>query len=196
MGRRRYVALCALLGLVASCSSRGSARPLGTTSTTGRAPLATTSRAAASPLACPPAVTDADVLKNVDAPRDRLVPDDLASARLCRYYPLAGPTTPGYPHGRLEAQVAFDAPGVARLAALLGAIPAGRVRATTCPADFGSFDLLILGFLNRPSVTVRSSASGCPSITNGPYQVWSFSPQFTAYEAFINELEPRNDNIT
>ncbi len=184
--------LAAVAGIAALVTGCGGQAP---STTRGAVPptAAPTVPPAAAP-ACPAAVTAAGPA-NVDPPGDRLLPARPTAGRLCRYYPLLGSTRPGYPHGRLESQAGVDQATAVRLAGLLDTMPRDTDGAHSCPADFGAVDLLAFTFADRPPLTVRAAASGCPSFTNGSYLTGRFSPQFAAYRDLVDSLARRSDQV-
>jgi hypothetical protein len=111
---------------------------------------------------------------------------------VCRYYPVLGPSQPGYPHGALEGRAILDATQAEHVAAVLDAMGPPASGRASCPADFDTVDLLMFSFTTRPPLAVRASVSGCPTFTNGAF-VASGSTQFSAYAAAIDALVPRHD---
>jgi hypothetical protein len=199
----RAVSLVALSLIGAVTAGCGPGRPsslaerprFSSTTETGSAPN-TTVLMAKGPPSCPAAVGWSDSIGNIDAPTGRLVPSEPLVGRLCRYWPLYGPSRPGYPHGRLEGEAKLDEPAARSIAALLNSIPQDTQFPHTCPADFGSVDLVIFGFASQPTLTVRASASGCPHFTNGSLVTGRWSPPFEQYSRLIDALLPRADQLT
>jgi hypothetical protein len=86
------------------------------------------------------------------------------SALICVYGGLNPPHVFG-----LRAHVALKAPDARLLAAQARAVPLGHTDGdtTSCPADDGSFDLVVFHYASGPDVDLGDHATGCGFLANG-----------------------------
>ncbi|HVV17809.1 MAG TPA: hypothetical protein VHF06_00130 [Pseudonocardiaceae bacterium] len=111
---------------------------------------------------CPKTVT-AGQFTFPAAPATELVPSGADNAMACRYEGLNDP----HPH-RLATSVRLTPAQIRRLTASLNtAQVAPKGRAISCPADFGTYDVVAFGYVNRGPVDVLVSTSGCRGARNG-----------------------------
>jgi hypothetical protein len=143
---------------------------------------------------CPAAVEYGGAVANVDPPGDHLVPASPSGGTLCRYYPVGGPEEATYAHGHLEGRAALDAATAQRLASVLDALRPAPSGPVSCPADFGTVDLIFFSYRGRPPLTVRASLTGCPNFSNGRYVAGGY-PGLGSYTALVDALVPRHDQL-
>lgn len=97
------------------------------------------------------------------APATELVPAGAVNAMVCRYEGLNDP----HPH-HLVTSVRLNPARTRQLTASLNASQvAPKDRAISCPADFGTYDFVAFGYVNRGPVDVLVSTSGCRGAVNG-----------------------------
>jgi hypothetical protein len=191
------------VGVCLVACSEASSRAVPSSATSSTSPASTSSSPPSTPttfgvstsLSCPATVSSEGTLGNTDVPTDRLVPTNPSSGLLCRYLPLYGSTQPGYPHGHLEGDAILDAATARRSGSILNAMPNPPPGPVSCPADFGTIDLVMFQFASRPRLTVRASVSGCATFTNGVVIRSGFGRPFEEYAALVDGLVPRHDQL-
>jgi hypothetical protein len=118
------------------------------------------------------------------------VPPHPSEALICRFSPIDGAQGPGVSHGKLYEHSHAGSSPARRLAADLNRMPQ-RTGDTACPADIGSYDVLVFGYAGRPDVDIWYASSGCPTLSNGETSTGDFSSAFADFDRTLNRLAPR-----
>lgn len=173
------------IGLIALAVFMGTAGCAATTTPTATPPVLSTPPPP--PSTCP-ARLPADAMNSVKsskAPSDTIVPGTPDHAVVCRYEDMNEPN----PRQLAKSKSLAGAQAVKLAAALNGGSPmTGGV--TSCPADFGRYDLVLFDYSDRAAVHVMVSVSGCRQVTNGHRTLMLGANADSELTAFVGAPEP------
>lgn len=174
--------LLAVAGLVAGCAGRVSpyAQPASNVlSTTPSPPPTCPSRLTVGPNGDPRPPTH-------HGPAGTMVPASPSGAVACRYEGLNDPK-PSW----LAKSATLDATQAARLAtAFNGAQPWHRGVPYSCPADFGTYDLVLFTYSDGGEVDVLLSTSGCRGAGNGNREVMMAETALDQLDGYVGMSLP------